>query len=85
MSEYVCGKHQVMYESIYNYHLHLINDHDSEHGIWQEAGTTKWFNGDDTPWYGRFRYLPMAFDLECARKNHQLIPTIYSMEKDIEN
>jgi len=69
---YICGKHKVRYEKVYNYHLHIINDHDDKHGIWQEVGTTKWRNADNSIWYGRFRFLPMYFELECVRKNHRL-------------
>lgn len=73
MLKYFCGKHKFQTDSIYGYHLHIIDDHDDEHGIWQEAGTTKWRNADNSIWYGRFRFLPIYFEIECARGYHKIV------------
>lgn len=73
INTYFCGKHKFQDGSAYAYHLHIINDHDTEHGIWQQAGTFNWTKGENNePYYGRFRFLPIYFELECARKNHPL-------------
>ena len=60
--------------------LHVINDHDTEHGIWQPVGCKSWTvrkpvkqsdgsykYGEPEIDYGRFRYLPM-FDSEADNK-----------------
>ena len=34
---FICGKHRFKTTVIMRYHLHIIDDHDTEHGFWQEV------------------------------------------------
>lgn len=60
-----CGKHRFKTTSVYAYHLHIIDDHDTEHGLWQPVGSHDWTTNDPhregcrINWYGVFRYLRM--------------------------
>lgn len=85
---YICGKHYFKTNDFWKYNLHIINEHDTEHGIWQEVGDKQWTvqkpvkrNGKmvydhPEPYYGNFRYLRMFFNLKCARENHKLVEII---------
>lgn len=46
------------------YHIHIINEHDEEHGLWQKVGLKKWTK-NGKPWYGNFRYLPIFRPMNC--------------------
>lgn len=75
--KYLCGKHKIIFDSPYPYHLHIIDEHDTEHGLWQPVGyhglTIKNLKtGVVTPFFGNFRYLPMYDEKECRIKNHHL-------------
>jgi len=73
MKRYFCGKHKVTFESAYPYHIHIIDDHDTEHGIWQLVGTSNWTKGKNNEIdYGRFRFLPIYTEKQCWIKNHVL-------------
>lgn len=70
VSRYFCGKHRFQTNDALAYHLHIIDEHDSEHGFWQPAGEpTNWKKrsptGEMVPWYGVFRYLPMFCPMGC--------------------
>lgn len=62
--EYFCGKHKFKTINEYAYHLHVINEHDSEHGFWQDVGQKNWTK-DGNIWYGDFRTLRMYCPLSC--------------------
>ena len=62
---YICGKHHFKTDDVYLFHLHIIDDHDDEHGYWQKVGTSNWTK-DGKPWYGNFRYLKMYEPLNCT-------------------
>jgi len=66
---YFCGKHKFRTNNQYSFNLHIINEHDSEHGYWQLAGSAGWqitlADGKVVKWFGDFRYLPMYSPLTC--------------------
>ena len=68
---YFCGKHKFQTNDAQIYNIHIIDDHDTEHGIWQPVGENRWTK-DGKPYYGRFRYLPMYFERNCAMNYHKL-------------
>jgi len=74
---FICGKHRFKTTDISKYHLHIIDDHDTEHGLWQEAGTFKFHQrkpiekngkmvyGKREIYFGNFRYLPTYQEINC--------------------
>ena len=66
---FICGKHRFKTTVIMRYHLHIIDDHDTEHGFWQEVGTFKFSqrkpNQKPEIYLGNFRYLPVYQEINC--------------------
>ncbi len=62
--EYICGKHRFKTNDVYRYHVHIIDEHDTEHGFWQKAGTNDWTR-DGKPYFGKFRFLPIYSPMNC--------------------
>lgn len=74
---YICGKHHFKTNDRMRYVIHVIDDHDSEHGFWQKAGTFKFTQskpikindkysyGPPEIYLGDFRYLPMYQEINC--------------------
>lgn len=63
-AKYFCGKHRFSTNDMAKYHIHIIDDHDTEHGVYQPVGS-KGFSWENLKTheiridYGQFRYLQM--------------------------
>ena len=66
---FFCGLHRFKTRDHYTFILHIINEHDTEHGIFQKVGThftsTDLRTGIKTPYYGDVRFLSTYCPFGC--------------------